>query len=360
MNKIFLTIIIFSLLSSSLFGQVTKLKDLSAVGTNSRKIFDRIGNSVAISDDIIVVSSHLHDFNENGVDSLNDAGAVYIFSRNEGGTNNWGLVKKLVGNAVNNRFEKDYFGSAVAISGDIIAVSAGGQDYDENGLDSVNNAGAVYLFSKDEGGADNWGLIKKFTSKGQKSRMEGDGFGSSIAFSGNTMVIGATGHEYDADGNNSIYLAGSAYIYSKDAGGINNWGFVKKLVPSGTNARNSGDFFGYSVAILGEFIFVGAMLHDYDENGTNKIDNTGAVYIFSQNEGGPNNWGQLKKIVGPKRNKEDYFGNSIAASENLLVVGAPFYGYDSLGTNLLKSGTAFIYSKDEGGINNWGLLKEVA
>ena len=50
--------------------------------------------------------------------------------------------------------------------------------------------------------------------------------------------------------------------------------------------------FGYSVAISGNTIVVGAYVDDISNN-----TNQGAAYIFERNQGGVNNWGEVKKLV---------------------------------------------------------------
>ena len=52
-------------------------------------------------------------------------GAAYVFQRGRGGTDNWGQVRRLV---AGDRAILDFFGQAVAISGNIVAVGAFGDD----------------------------------------------------------------------------------------------------------------------------------------------------------------------------------------------------------------------------------------
>ncbi|MEJ2212001.1 MAG: FG-GAP repeat protein [Anaerolineae bacterium] len=97
---------------------------------------DFFGCSVSISDDTVVVGA----YGENGVGfSVDDRGAAYVFERNQGGTaDNWGQVTRLRASDAANH---DYFGYAVAISGDQILVGA----YGENGAGT--DRGAAYVFS---------------------------------------------------------------------------------------------------------------------------------------------------------------------------------------------------------------------
>jgi hypothetical protein len=73
--------------------------------------------------------------------------------------------------------------------------------------------------------------------------LTGDEFGTSVAISGTTAVVGAYAH---ADG------AGRAYVFTKRVGG---WEQVAELKGSDTVA---GDNFGYSVAVSGSTVVVGA------------------------------------------------------------------------------------------------------
>ena len=71
---------------------------------------------------------------------------------------------------------------------------------------------------------------------------EEDHFGASVSISADTLVVGAS---WDQD--NGKY-SGSAYLFERDAGGVDNWGQVAKLTASdGTG----GELFGISASISG-------------------------------------------------------------------------------------------------------------
>ena len=74
--------------------------------------------------------------------------------------------------------------------------------------------------------------------------------------------------------------------------------------------------------------------------------------MFSKDQGGANNWGQVKILSAPDKGDNDLFGYSVAVSGDVAVVGA--YHADSGGTD---RGQAYVFSKDQGGSNNWGLVK---
>ncbi|MCH7811589.1 MAG: FG-GAP repeat protein, partial [Chloroflexi bacterium] len=63
---------------------------------------------------------------------------------------------------------------------------------------------------------------------------------------------------------------------------------VKKLLASDAQA---GDQFGFSVAVSGDTAVVGAFFED--AGGTD----AGAAYVFQRDQGGADNWGQVKKLT---------------------------------------------------------------
>ena len=282
---------------------------------------DYFGRSVAISGDTVVVGAQNND------DAGTDSGSAYIFSRNTGGADNWGQVKKLT---ASDAAAGDWFGRSVAISGDTVVLGADGND------DAGASSGSAYIFSRNFGGADFWGQVKKITASDAAA---GDWFGLSLAISGDTVVVGAYGND-DAGA-----FSGSAYIFSRNFGGADNWGQVKKLTASDAATY---DFFGLSVAISGDTVVVGA--YGNDDAGAF----SGSAYIFSRNFGGADNWGQVKKLTASDAAAGDWFGFSLAISGDTVVVGA--YGNDDAGAS---SGSAYIFSRNFGGADNWGQVKKL-
>ncbi|MFN8354784.1 MAG: hypothetical protein U0Y10_10070 [Spirosomataceae bacterium] len=309
---------------------------------SDRAASDNFGWSVAISGTTVVVGAYLEDEDAAGINTLSAAGAAYVFSRDQGGSNNWGQVKKLV---ASDRAADDYFGWSVAISGTTVVVGALLEDEDAAGLNTRNNAGSAYVFNQDQGGTNNWGQVKKLVAS---DRAAGDNFGWSVAISGTTVVVGAYLEDEDAAGANTLDAAGAAYVFSRDQGGSNNWGQVKKLVASDRAAQ---DWFGWSVAIFGTTVVVGAYQEDED---------AGSAYIFSRDQGGSNNWGQVKKLIASDRAAGDNFGRSVAISGTTVVVGAFQEDEDAAGLNTRNdAGSAYIFSQDQGGSNNWGQVKKI-
>jgi hypothetical protein len=151
----------------------------------------------------------------------------------------------------------------------------------------------------------------------------GDKFGNKVSISGDTAIVGAF---FDDDNGSE---SGSAYIFSRNQGGADNWGEVKKLIASDGAA---GARFGASVSISGDTAIVEASRND--DNG-----GYGSAYIFSRNQGGADNWGEVKKLTASDGSVDDYFGWSVSISGDTVIVSA-FYDDDN-GEN---SGSAYIYN----------------
>ena len=156
-----------------------------------------------------------------------------------------------------------------------------------------------------------WEQDQKITPEDPNYASAGDQFGYSVAISGNTAIVGVP---FDDDDAND---AGSAFIFDCNAGGV--WSETARIAASDPNV---GDNFGYSVAIDGSMVVIGA---PYDDEGG---VNAGAAYIFEPNAGGV--WTQVAKL------KDSYFetqpnacvGYSVAVSGGIVAAGAPYYDAD--------------------------------
>ena len=194
---------------------------MTKLTASEAQAFDRFGSSVAVSGETVVVGARSED--AGGA----NAGAAYVFGRDQGGADNWGEVKKLTASDAQ---ADDLFGGRVAVSGDTVVVGhmvllSSGMVLVSGGLD------AAYVFGRDQGGAGNWGEVRKLTASDAQT---GDFFGASVAVSGDTAVVGAAFE--DAVGSN----AGAAYVFGRDQGGANNWGEVKKLTAYADGLPRSG------------------------------------------------------------------------------------------------------------------------
>jgi hypothetical protein len=155
---------------------------------------------------------------------------------------------------------------------------------------------------------------------------EPDGFGISVSIFNDTIVVGAN---FDDVGGGMEQ--GSAYIFERDFPGPDNWGEVTKIIASD---GEPGDYFGGSVSISKDTVVVGAIFGD---NASNQ--NRGAVYVFQRDFGGSNNWGYVTNVTASDGEGGDLFGNSVCISGDTLIIGAY---YDNVSGNG-RQGSAYIF-----------------
>lgn len=279
---------------------------------------DEYGRSVSIHDTTAVVGAPFEDAGGE------DSGAVYVYERDN--DTEWVEVAKLT---ASDAAAKDRFGYSVHVSGDIIIVGARSDD------DMGTNSGSVYVFRK-TGGV--WTELKKLNDPTGKAK---DQFGHSVAMDGETVVVGA--RLDDGKGTNS----GSAFVFERNLGGADNFGFVKRIKASDAA---KGDQFGAAVSITENVIMVGAYKSDSDTSAARDV---GAAYVYGRDVGGTGNWGEVQKLAGSGQ-ANDWFGYSVAITETHAVVGKP------IRNNRQRIGTASIRGKDTGGVDTWGEIKSVS
>lgn len=292
---------------SNQWGFVKKLSASDAI------INDQFGTAVAISNTLVAVGSPLND-----VGASQDAGSVYLFDQNQGGSNAWGQVKKLT---LTNAAASDHFGSAVAISGDNLLIGAPLVK-----ALGITDAGAAYIFGRNQGGANQWGLSARLNAT---NPVASDHFGTAVAISGSNLVVGAPLVDISTNLVTTNNDAGAAYVYSFNPNGTNEWDLIKKLTLA--NAFTA-DHFGASVAIDSGAVVVGTPLQD-----ANNFD-AGSVYLFMQNQGGSNTWGLVDRFLPASNVTSNYLGCAVAIYQNTVVAGA----YNGL-AGAQRSGTAYMF-----------------
>ena len=241
-----------------------------------------------------------------------------LFSIVEASAQTWNEAIKTV---ASDRAASDVFGYSVSISGSYAIVGAYQEDEDASGANYQLDAGSAYIFERD--GLGNWTQAQKLTAS---DRAAFDYFGHSVSISGDYAIVGAYGESEDASGANFQNAAGSAYIFERD--GLGNWTQAQKLTASD---RASGDYFGHSVSISGDYAIVGAYREDEDASGANTQSQAGSAYIFERD--GLGNWTQAQKLTASDRAAEDYFGWSVSISGSYAIVGAWQESEDASGAN---------------------------
>ncbi|HOM35731.1 MAG TPA: MBG domain-containing protein [Bacteroidales bacterium] len=251
----------------------------------------------------------------------------------------WKETKKTV---AFDRHVDDYLGWSVSIDGDFAVIGVPYQDYDENGQNYLLNAGAAYVYKFVDG---EWVFHQKLVSNIRRSQ---DNFGYSVCIKGDYIIVGATKNAYDSNELDAKINAGAVYVFKNIAG---NWIFQQKIV---ANDRQAQDQFGYSVAIDGNYIVVGAVYQDFDNGMLDEIQDAGAAYIFKYNSG---NWTQIKKLFSTNRSVNEYFGNAVSIDGEYIVVGSYFHDYDASGSVFVNnSGAAFVYKNNS---DAWNLVEKL-
>ena len=163
-----------------------------------------------------------------------------------------------------------------------------------------------------------------------------DEFGFSIAAAGDTVVVGARFEESDADGvngdpaDNSASDAGAVYVFVRSG---TDWSQQAYLKAANSDAD---DRFGWSVAIAGDTVVVGAPGEASaadDVNGDpadNSAPEAGAAYVFVRSG---TSWSQQTYLKAANSDADDWFGSSVAVAGNTVVVGAPLEDSASTGVN---------------------------
>jgi hypothetical protein len=324
---------------------------------------DRFGLSVAISGDTVVVGAPGEDSSATGVNgnqadnSAFDSGAAYVFVRS--GTTWTQQAYLKASNSGGGDFQfpyGDFFGMSVAVSGDTVVVGAPDEDSsatDVNGDqadDAAFGAGAAYIFVR---AGSTWTQQAYFKASNTGAS---DRFGSSVAVSGDTVVVGATGEDSNATGVNgdqadSSVDSGAAYIFVRSGTTWSQQAYIK--------ASNTGQYdeFGYSVAVAGDTVVVGARWESSIATGVNgnQADNSahysGAAYVFIRFG---TTWAQQAYLKASNTGASDQFGSSVAVSGDTVVVGAILASSDATrGTSMNGDGAGAAYVFVRFGIT-WG------
>ena len=295
---------------------------------------DSFGFSVAVSGDTVVVGAFGESSNATGVngDQTNGlapySGAAYVFVRNGSTWSQQAYLK-----ASNTRLH-DNFGYSVAVSGDTVVVGAPEESSNAigvNGVQSnsnVSQSGAAYVFVRN---GVTWSLqayLKASTAK------LFDVFGSSVAVSDGTVVVGAPGE-------------GASYVFVRN--GVT-WSQQALLTSSGSGS------FGTSVAVSGNTVVLGAPVDDSSATGVNgdqsnkNAPNSGAAYVFVRNG---TTWSQQAYLKASNTEANDQFGRSVAASGDTVVVGAIFESSNATGVNgdqnnnsAFAAGAAYVFVRN--------------
>jgi predicted amidohydrolase len=199
-------------------------------------------------------------------------------------------------------------GYAVSVSGDTAVVGSVFED-----TPAGVSAGAAHVF------------VRSGTTWIEQQRLlPGDGaandlFGCAVSVSGDTLVVGAFGHDTGGAGN-----AGSAYVFVRSG---DTWSQEAELVAPVGEVQ---DGFGYAVAVSGDTAIVGAV--DDDTPGGK---DAGSAYVFVRSGAV---WALQQQLEASDPEKSQLFGAAVSIEGDTAVVGAPLDP-----ENGLEAGAAYVF-----------------
>jgi hypothetical protein len=268
-------------------------------------------------------------------DSAGSAGAAYVFVRSG---DVWTQQAYLKGS---NTEARDRFGAGVAVSGDTLVVGAPFESQSQ---------GAAYVFVRD---GSVWSEQAFLEVAGADSF---DLFGESVGISGDTVVVGAPGEDSAATGvggddtDDSLESAGAAFVFVRTGTAWTQQAYLK------ASNTDPGDLFGRSVAISGDTVAVGAPGESSDARGIggdqskDSAFEAGAAYVFVRSG---SVWAQQAYLKASNTDAFDAFGTSVAASGDVVVVGAPFEDGDGTGIDAngsddseVSAGAAYVFARE--------------
>ncbi len=249
-------------------------------------------------------------------------GAAYVFQKPATG---WANMIETAELTSSDGAAGDYFGVAVGISGSTVIVGA----YTAT-VGSNSGQGAAYVFVKPPGG---WTSMTETAKLTAADGVAEDGFGNSVAISGNTAVIGA----YATIGGNTAQ--GAVYLYARPASGWRTTSSFEAKLTASDGAPN--DLLGNSVAIGNTTIVAGAPQYQPSTG-------PGAAYVFVKPASGWVTATQTAKLTAFHGKANDYLGAVVGISGSTVVATA----YNATVGSHASQGAAYVFVEPTGGWTN--------
>ena len=313
------------------------------------RFFDELGKSVALDGDVLVAGAPGDANSSAGVNPARDtsasrAGAAYVFTRS--GTT-W--VQEAYLKASNPAANAE-FGISVGVSGGTAVVGSWFEASGTNTINSIPNsaapeAGAAYVFER-SGSSWSQQAYLKANNAGTGHR-----FGSSVAISNQTALVGAVWEASQSTGVNGVpntsgLRNGAAYVFERTGASWEQQAYLK--------ASDSGevDLFGFAVSISGDLAVVGASGEDSSGFGVGSVPdnlgtNSGAAYLFERKG---TEWKQRAFLKASNTGQNDNFGRTVSIQNRTVIVGAPSEASSASGVNqgqdngATDSGAAYVFT----------------
>lgn len=204
-----------------------------------------------------------------GTTDAADSGAVFLYGI---GSGTWAptQVLKHPGHKTG-----ELFGSVLAMSATTLVVGVPGEDSGSAGdptSNTLGNSGGVHIYEYISG---SWQAVQHL--KAPNADVD-DGFGSSLAISGDVLAVGAVGEASSKGGavpdaaDNAAAGAGAVYVFVRVDGVWTFAQYLKAAVP------DPSDNFGYSVALDGTRLLVGAWQEDGSSAEVNGDQTNNALF----------------------------------------------------------------------------------
>ncbi|HMJ12469.1 MAG TPA: hypothetical protein VK524_13685 [Polyangiaceae bacterium] len=281
---------------------------------------DLFGVGLAISGDTLVVgapgeASALADTSSEDLtermanNGAAKAGAVYVYTLREGGFDPVQYLKAPQPTAEN------FFGTSLALEGDVLAVGAPTQNFTKDGA-KLDANGAVYVFRR---GAEGFRLERELRPSAPARR---NFFGVSVSLSKSLLAIGAPGAT-GCDPNHPAAAAGDLAARPGAVYVVNEQGGSWQIEGSCLSPANlqGGNGFGYSASVSEAYLLVGAPLDSTGRADVNALRLSGSAHLFARVSAGVERVNQLVKA--PVIGNSDAFGYTVVAAGAGFAVGAP-------------------------------------
>ncbi len=254
---------------------------------------------------------------------LAGAGRAKTFTINPDGTLTDANMDYSVPGRSNGRNPGDQFGYSVYANHDFVVVGAPGHSFDLIG-NPISKSGSLFVFNKT---GDKWNIESKIAP----DETAPIGFGRSLSGRNGWIITG-----------NFDDTTGFARVIQRVAEG--NWVARKDYTGAGETAGR----YGASVAAADTNKFVVGIPDANNVPGSPAVEKSGIVEAYERVGEDWFNRGTFSALgLARGRNAGDWFGYSMSANRNYLVIGSPQYDYDITGDlELSNSGAIWIYLKN--------------
>jgi hypothetical protein len=269
---------------------------------------DSLGQSVGISGDTVVATAPARKVGDH-----DQQGAGYVFVKPPAG---WANETETATLTAGDGRPQDALGigNATSISGDVIVLGAGNHD-----VGTAVDQGAAYVFVKPLQG---WASMIETVELRASDADAGDLFGFAVSISGHTVVVGAPFHRVGTT------RQGAAYVYVEPIAGWVQTARGEQTAELAASDGATNDRFGATVAVSGNRVIAGALLHQVGENQAQ-----GGAYLFSKPAGTWKDASQDAEPAVPGGIAGDALGDAVAISGNLAAAAAPVH---QIGGNSLQ------------------------